>query len=104
MPLAETLADITSNDSLIAALAMSELARLGPSKRVIDALIAALRTNHNPGEAARVLGDFGPAAAHAIPDLLPYLTDRVAGPNAIQAVGNIGSPDPLQSAYSDKSC
>lgn len=93
-PLAEPLADIASNDPLIATLAMSELARLGPSKRVIDALIAALRDNHNPGEAARVLGNFRSAALHAVPDLVPYLTDRVAGPNAIQAVGNIGSPDP----------
>ncbi|MCZ6875585.1 MAG: HEAT repeat domain-containing protein [bacterium] len=94
-PLAESLSDIKSKDPLIAALAMSELARLGPSKRVIDALIDALQDNHNPGEAARVLGSFGPAAAHAIPHLVPYLKDRVAGPNAIQAVGKIGLPDPV---------
>lgn len=92
-PLAEILADIQSNDPLIATSAMSELARLGPSQRVIDALIGALRDNHNAADAARLLGNFGPAAARAIPDLLPYLTDRVAGPNAIQAVGKIGLSD-----------
>jgi HEAT repeat protein len=93
-PLAEILADMQSNDPLIATSAMSELARLGPSQRVIDALIGALRENHNAADAARLLGNFGPAAARALPDLLPYLKDRVAGPNTIQAVGKIGLPDP----------
>jgi HEAT repeat protein len=93
-PLADIIADSRSEDSLISGSAMSELARLGPAEPVIDALIEALHANNNPGAAARVLGDFGPASARAIPDLLPYLEDRDAGPNAIQALGKIGNPDP----------
>jgi len=87
------IADTRSPYDLVNSLAMGELARLGPSRRSIDALIEALGEGRSPGAAALALGDFGPEAEPALPALLPYLDDEVAGPNAIQAVGKIGQRD-----------
>ncbi len=92
--LGAVIADTKNPIDLINSLAMSELGKLGPSDRVIDALIEALRAGRSPGAAARELGSFGEAAARALPDLLPYLEDERAGANAIQAVGKIGNPAP----------
>jgi len=90
----ETIADMRSNTSLVSTLAMTELGAQGPSQKVLDALIGALREKKNPGQAATVLGGFGSAARRAVPALLPYLSDPVAGASAIQALGRIGAGDP----------
>ena len=87
------IADVRSNTSLVSTMAMMELGAQGPAEKVIDALIEALKEKNNPGQAALVLGGFGSAAGRAVPALLPYLSDRVAGANAIQALGLIGVGD-----------
>jgi len=92
--LAEVIAETRSEDSLVSSLAMGELGRLGPSEPAIDALIAALREGRNPGDAARILGDFGERAERALPELARYFDDDGAGANAIQAAGRIGVRDP----------
>jgi HEAT repeat protein len=86
-------ADVNSDNQLVSTFSMMELGELGPSDRAIEILMTALRDGRNPGQAALVLGGFGTAAAKAAPLLLPYLDDRYAGPNAIQALGRIGSED-----------
>ncbi len=93
-PIAAIIADSRSDDELISGLAMIELGRLGPSERVIDVLIEALREGRNPGSAANALGTFGAAAERAAPYLLPYLEERHVGANAVQALGRIGATDP----------
>ncbi len=92
--LAEVIAETQSEDSLVSSLAMGELGRLGPSEPAIDALIAALREGRSPGDAARILGDFGGRAERALPELTRYFDDEGAGANAIQAAGKIGVEDP----------
>ncbi len=92
-PFKDLMADVANPDDFINSLAMSELGKLGPSERAIDALIAALDKGHSPGAAANALGAFGPAADRAAPHLIPYLTSRKIGANAIQAVGKIGVKD-----------
>jgi HEAT repeat protein len=92
-PLAEIIGDTRSGNHLVSTLAMAELGDLGPSDKVIDALISALDENRNPGQAALVLGRFGTVAAKAIPSLLPHLAERESGANAIQALGLIGVRD-----------
>ena len=89
----EVIAETRHADPFVRGLAMSELGRLRVSPPAIDALIAALGEGRNPGDAARVLGDFGAAAARAVPDIRPYFDDETAGANAIQAVGKIGVRD-----------
>jgi HEAT repeat protein len=89
----EVITDVRSNTSLVSTMAMMELGAQGPSENVIDALIEALKEKKNPGQAALVLGGFGLAAGRAVPALLPYLSDRAAGANAIQALGLIGVRD-----------
>lgn len=88
------IADTRSPYDLVNSLAIGELARLGPSRRSVEALVEALAAGRSPGAAAAALGDFGPAAAAALPALLPYFDDAAAGPNAIQAAGKIGQADP----------
>ena len=73
---------------------MTELGAQGPSEKAIDALVGALAEKNNPGQAALVLGRFGPAAQRAVPSLLPYLSDRVACASVIQALGLIGVGSP----------
>ena len=92
--LAEVIEETRSEDDFVRGLAMGELGRLGPSKAAIDALIAALREGRNPGDAARVLGDFGAPAARALSELAPYFDDERSGTNAVQAAGKIGVKDP----------
>jgi HEAT repeat protein len=92
--LAEVIAETQSEDSFVRGLAMGELGRLGTSEPAIEALIAALREGRNAGDAARILGDFGPAAERALPELTRYFDDEGAGANAIQAAGKIGVQDP----------
>ncbi len=89
-PFDDLLADVAHRDSLINSLAMAELGRLGPSQRAIDALIAALNESRSPSAAANALGEFGEAAARAVPHLIPHLADVQVGANAIQAAGRIG--------------
>lgn len=91
--LAEVIAETHSEDSLVSSLAMGELGRLGPSEPAIDALIAALREGRSPGDAARILGNFGGRAERALPELTRYFDDEGAGANAIQAAGKIGVSD-----------
>ena len=90
----EIIADIRSNTSLVSTMAMTELGAHGPSEKVLDALIGALTEKKNPGQAALVLGRFGPAAQRAVPALLPYLSDQVTGASVIQALGQIGVGNP----------
>lgn len=90
----EIIADTRSNTSLVSTMAMTELGAQGPSEKVLDALIGALTEKKNPGQAALVLGRFGPAAQRAVPALLPYLSDQVAGASVIQALGLIGVGSP----------
>jgi HEAT repeat protein len=92
--LAEVIAETRSEDALVSSLAMGELGRLGPSEPAIDALIAALREDRNPGDAARILGNFGDRAERALPELVRYFDDERAGANAIQAAGKIGVAEP----------
>ena len=89
----ELVADVRSNTSLVSTMAMQELATLGPTEKVIDVLIQSLKEKKNPGQAALILGGYGSAAERAVPALLPYLSDKVAGANAIQALGLIGVGD-----------
>jgi len=89
----EIIADIRSNTPLVSTMAMTELGAQGPSEKALDALIVALKEKKNPAQAALVLGGFGSAAGRAVPELLPYLSDRDAGANAIQALGLIGVGD-----------
>lgn len=91
--LAAVLGDMDSDDPLIRRMAMSDLAGLGARGESIDALIAALQENRDPGAAARVLGNFGTAASRAVPSLIPYVNDRLAAPNVIQALARIGPRD-----------
>jgi HEAT repeat protein len=91
--LAAVIADTRSDDELISGLAMTELGKLGPSEAAIEALIDALRQGRNPGDAARILGQFGPEAKAAAPHLLPYLHDARAASNAIQTLALIGAGD-----------
>jgi len=90
----EVIAETRRGDPFVRSLGMIELGRMGPSKPAIDAMISALRDGRNPGDAARVLGNFGKTAEPALPALLRYFDDEVAGPNAIQAVGKIGVKNP----------
>ncbi|HEU0007085.1 MAG TPA: HEAT repeat domain-containing protein [Terriglobia bacterium] len=90
----EIIADTRSNTSLVSTMAMTELGAQGPSEKVLDALIGALTEKNNPGQAALVLGGFGAAARRALPALLPYLSDPVAGASVIQALGQIGAGNP----------
>ena len=90
----EVIADIRSDTPLVSTLAMTELGAQGPSEKALDALIGTLKEKKHPGQAALVLGRFGPAAQRAIPSLLPYLSDPVAGASVIQALGQIGVGDP----------
>jgi HEAT repeat protein len=90
----EIIADIRSNTSLVSTLAMTELGAQGPSEKAIDALVGALKEKKNPGQAALVLGRFGPASQRAVPSLLPYLSDQIAGASVIQALGQIGVGNP----------
>jgi HEAT repeat protein len=92
--LAEVIAEIRSEDSFIRGLAMTELGRMEASEPAIDAMIDALREGRNPGDAARVLGDFGEPAERALPEIVRYFDDERAGANAIQAAGKIGVKDP----------
>jgi HEAT repeat protein len=92
--LAEVIAETWHDDSFVRGLAMTELGQLGASEPAIDAMIAALRQGRNPGDAARVLGNFGRPAARAVPDIARYFDDERAGANAIQAAGKIGVKDP----------
>jgi HEAT repeat protein len=91
--LTEIIAETRNDDSFIRGLAMTELGHMKASKPAIDATIAALRQGRNPGDAARVLGNFGRGAAPALADLSRYFDDSRAGANAIQAVGKIGVKD-----------
>jgi|GEM_PF-2400815 len=90
----EVIADIRSDTPLVSTLAMTELGAQGPSEKALDTLIGTLKENKHPGQAALVLGRFGPAAQRAVPSLLPYLSDPVAGASVIQALGQIGVGDP----------
>lgn len=92
--LSEVIADTQQSDPSVRSLAMIELGGLGPSEPAIDAMISALREGRNPGDAARVLGDFGRPAQRALPDIARYFDDERMGSNAIQAVGKIGVKDP----------
>jgi HEAT repeat protein len=92
--LGEVIAETRHGDPFVRSLAMIELGRLDASEPAIEAMIAALREGRNPGDAARVLGDFGEPAARALPDIARYFDDERAGPNAIQAAGKIGVKDP----------
>ncbi len=92
--LMEVIAETRNDDTFIRGLAMTELGRMGASKPAIDAMIAALGEGRNPGDAARVLGNFGRAAAPALAEISRYFDDASAGANAIQAVGKIGVKDP----------
>ena len=92
--LTEVIAETRNDDSFIRGLAMTELGRMGTSKPAIDAMIAALSEGRNPGDAARVLGNFGRPAAPALAEISRYFDDASAGANAIQAVGKIGVKDP----------
>ena len=92
--LSEIIAETRHREPFVRSLAMIELGRLGPSEPAIEAMISALQERRNPGDAARVLGDFGKSAKRALPDIARYLDDERAGPNAIQAVGKIGVKDP----------
>ena len=87
----EVIAETRHSESSVRGLAMSELGRLGASEPAIEAMISALRDGRNPGDAARVLGDFGKPAARALPDIARYFDDERSGTNAIQAAGKIGS-------------
>jgi len=89
----EVIADTRSPDQLVNRLAMQELGRLGPSPRAVEALIDALKAGRNPGAAALELGNFGPLAQKALPELIPYFTDARAAANAIQAAGKLGRGD-----------
>ncbi len=90
----EVIAETRSDDDFIAGLAMAELGRLGPSEAAMAALIEALAAGRSPGEAARMLGDFGAASAPALAHLVAYFEDPRAGANAIQAVAKIGVAEP----------
>ena len=92
--LREVIAETRNGDSFIRGLAMTELSRMGTSKPAINAMILALREGRNPGDAARVLGNFGQDAAPALAEISRYFNDARAGANAIQAVGKIGVKDP----------
>lgn len=91
----DIIADTRSPYPLVNSLAMMELGRIGPSDRTVAAFTEALSAGRNPGAAALELGQFGEAARSALPALVPYLADDVAGPNAIIAVGRIGDPEGL---------
>lgn len=93
--LTEVIAETRHDDPLVRGLAMTELGRLGASEPAIEAMIVALREDRSPGDAAAVLGDFGEAAARALPDITAYFDDERSGSNAIQAVGKIGVKDPV---------
>lgn len=86
-------ADIRSENALVSTLAMAELGEYGPSEAAVTVLIQALQEQHHPDQAALILGQFGAAAKRAIPALLPYLTDPLAGANAIQALGKVGADE-----------
>jgi HEAT repeat protein len=88
--LSEVIAETRHRDPFVRSLAMIELGRLGASGPAIDAIISALNEGRNPGDAARVLGDFGKPAARALPNIARYFDDESSGSNAIQAVGKIG--------------
>src|SRR6185436_19796383 len=90
----EVIADIRSDTPLVSTLAMTELGAQGPSEKALDTLSGTLKENKHPGQAALVLGRFGPAGQRAVPSLLPYLSDPVAGASVIQALGQIGVGDP----------
>ncbi len=92
--LVEVIAETRGEDSFIRGLAMTELGRMAASEPAIDAMIEALREGRNPGDAARVLGDFGAPAERALPEIVRYFDDETAGANAIQAAGKIGIKDP----------
>lgn len=93
--LSEVIAETRHRDPFVSSLAMTELGQSGASEPAIEALISALREGRNPGDAARVLGDFGEPAARALPDIARYFDDDGSGPNAIQAAGKIGVKDPV---------
>lgn len=52
-----------------------------------------MQEQRHPDHAALILGQFGKAAKRAIPALLPYLTDPLAGANAIQALSKVGADE-----------
>jgi len=64
--LSEVIAETRHQKPFVRSLAMTELGRLSASKPAVEAVISALREGRNPGEAARVLGDFGKPAARAL--------------------------------------
>lgn len=90
---AELAAEISSGDSLVASLAMEEVARLGPSDETMFLLIDALENGIEPATAARLLGDYGARAEAAVPALLEQMSDDNAQPNILQALGKIGLAD-----------
>ncbi len=92
--LSDVIGETRHPDSFVRGLAMMELGRLGPSEPAIDALIESLRNNQNPGDAARILGNFGKPAARALPHILRFFDTNRSGANAIQAAGKIGVKDP----------
>jgi HEAT repeat protein len=91
--LTEVIADTRSPSPLVSSLAMQELGRFGPHERAIDALLDALVAGRNAGDAARELGDIGPAAARAVPALVRRLDDDESASNVIQALARLGVAD-----------
>lgn len=88
--LEEIIAETQHSDNFVRSLAMTELSKLGASEPAIEAMIAALQSGQNPGDAVRVLGNYGARAERALPDIARYFDDDRAGANAIQAAGKIG--------------
>lgn len=94
----ELAREIDADEPLVASLAMEELARLGPSNEAMALLVSALEKGIEPGEAARLLGEYGPRAREAVPLLLARINDAASQANILQALGRIGGEDDRVSA------
>ena len=104
----ELLEALNDPDRVVRAAVTSSIGDVGiANKNVIDALIGVLKDKNAVGyrnRAARSLGQFGPQAKYAVPDLLASLKslqnedDFLARCSIIEALGNIGhySPEVIQ--------